>query len=74
MSKLINCFSYVHGHKEAQEIVIDLNSMKSEDSELFYIDYNSKQDYVTNDSFLIIGNVTEKDWIDLNLDMDFLVI
>jgi hypothetical protein len=36
--KLINCFSYVQGHKEAQQIVDDLNRMKSSDSKEFYID------------------------------------
>lgn len=72
--KLIECFSYVHGHKEAQEIVDDLNSMKSSQSDPFYIEYDKNQDYNKNDSYLIKGNVTEKDWDYLNLDSDFMTI
>lgn len=74
MAKLINCFSYVHGHKEAQEIVIDLNQMKSKKSKDFYIKYNEHQDYIKNDSYLVMGKVTEKDWEELNLDSDFMEI
>lgn len=72
--KLIECFSYVHGHKEAQEIVDDLNSMKSGQSDPFYIEYDKTQDYTKNDSYLIKGNVTEKDWDYLNLDSDFMTV
>jgi hypothetical protein len=71
---LISCFSFVHGHKEAQEIVTDLNQMKSIQSDPFYIDYDRTQDYSKNDSYLIKGNVTTKDWDDLNLESDFMVI
>jgi hypothetical protein len=71
-ANLIECFSYVHGHKEAQEVVIDLNGMKSIGSDPFYIEYNKTQDYSKNDSYLIKGNVTRKDWIMLNLNMDFM--
>lgn len=71
---LIECFSYVHGHKEAQEIVADLNSMKSSQSDPFYIEYDKNQDYSKNDSYLIKGNVTEKDWESLDMDSDFLAI
>ena len=71
--KLISCFSYVHGHKEANELVTDLNSMKSENSKLFYIDYDKTQDYSKNDSFLIKGNAIE-DWDSLNLSEDFMEI
>lgn len=74
MSKLINCFSYVHGHKEAQEIVIDLNQMKSKKSKDFYIDYNKTQDYSKNNSYLIKGHVTNEDWEELNLESDFMTI
>lgn len=74
MSKLIDCFSYVHGHKEAQEIVIDLNQMKSKKSKDFYIEYDRKKDYTKDDSYLIRGKVTNKDWDALNLDIDFMEI
>lgn len=74
MAKLINCFSYVHGHKEAQEIVTDLNQMKSSQSEEFYIQYNKHQDYSKDDKYLILGNVTESDWQELDLDSDFMEI
>ena len=72
--KLIECFSYVQGHKEAQEVVIDLNGMKSIGSDPFYIEYNKTQDYSKNDSYLIKGNVTEKDWDELDLESDFMVV
>ena len=72
--KLIECFSYVQGHKEAQEVVIDLNGMKSIGSDPFYIEYNKTQDYNKNDSYLIKGNVTEKDWDELDLESDFMVV
>lgn len=72
MSKLIDCFSYVQGHKEAQEIVIDLNQMRSKKSQDFYIEYNKTQDYSKNDSYLIKGHVTNEDWEELNLESDFM--
>ena len=65
---MINCFSNVIGHKEAQDVVIDLNQMKSSKSEDFYIDY----DMSDNDNYLVVGNVTQEDWDELNLDMDFM--
>jgi len=65
---MINCFSNVIGHKEAQDLVIDLNQMKSSKSEDFYIDYNMSDD----DNYLVVGNVTQDDWDELNLDMDFM--
>jgi hypothetical protein len=65
---MINCFSNVIGHKEAQDLVIDLNQMKSSKSEDFYIDYNMSDD----DNYLVVGNVTQEDWDELNLDMDFM--
>ena len=71
-ANLIECFSYVHGHKEAQEVVIDLNGMKSIGSDPFYIEYYKTQDYTKNESYLIKGNVTRKDWVMLNLNMDFM--
>lgn len=69
---LIQCFSNVIGHKEAQEIVTDLNQMKSSLSEDFYIKYDKDQDYSKDDNYLVIGNVTKEDWNELNLDMDFM--
>jgi hypothetical protein len=65
---MINCFSNIIGHKEAQDLVIDLNQMKSSKSEDFYIDYNMSDD----DNYLVVGNVTQEDWDELNLDMDFM--
>jgi hypothetical protein len=72
MMSLIKCFSNVVGHKEAQELVVDLNQMKSNLSEDFYIKYDEYQDYSTDDNYLVIGNVTQEDWDELNLDMDFI--
>jgi hypothetical protein len=71
---LIQCFSNVIGHKEAQEIVTDLNQMKSSLSEDFYIKYDKHQDYSKNDNYLVVGNVTQEDWDELNLDIDFMEI
>lgn len=69
---LIKCFSNVIGHKEAQELVVDLNQMKSVQSEDFYIKYDKHQDYSKDDNYLVVGNVTQEDWDELNLDMDFM--
>ena len=69
---LIKCFSNVIGHKEAQELVVDLNQMKSNLSENFYIHYDKHQDYSTDDNYVVIGNITQEDWDELNLDMDFM--
>jgi hypothetical protein len=69
---LVKCFSNVIGHKEAQEIVTDLNQMKSSLSEDFYIKYDKHQDYSKNDNYLVVGNVTQEDWDELNLDIDFM--
>jgi hypothetical protein len=69
---LIKCFSNVIGHKEAQEIVTDLNQMKSSKSEDFYIEYDRSKDYYKDDNYMVIGNVTQEDWDELNLDMDFM--
>ena len=71
---LIKCFSTVIGHKEAQEIVIDLNQMKSSKSEDFYIEYDKSKNYYKDDTYIIVGNVTEEDWEELNLDMDFMEV
>jgi hypothetical protein len=71
---LIKCFSTVTGHKEAQEIVTDLNQMKSYQSEDFYIEYDRSKDYYKDDTYIVVGNVTEADWDELNLDMDFMEV
>ena len=71
---LVKCFSNVIGHKEAQEIVTDLNQMKSSLSEDFYIKYDKHQDFSKNDNYLVVGNVTQEDWDELNLDIDFMEI
>lgn len=69
---MIKCFSNVIGHKEAQDLVIDLNQMKSSKSEDFYIQYDKSKDYYTDDTYIVVGNVTREDWDELNLDMDFM--
>jgi len=69
---LIKCFSNIVGHKEAQELVVDLNQMKSVQSDPFYIKYDKDQDYSKDDNYLVVGNVTQADWDELNLDMDFM--
>ncbi len=71
---LIKCFSNVVGHKEAQELVVDLNQMKSIKSEPFYIKYDKHQDYSKDDNYVVVGSVTPEDWDDLNLDMDFMQV
>lgn len=68
---MIKCFSNVIGHKEAQEIVTDLNAMKSIRSDPFYIKYEKDVDY-SDDSYTIVGNVTKKDWDELDLESDFM--
>ena len=69
---MIKCFSFVIGHKNAQEIVTDLNAMKSNRSSTFYIRYDRDKDYSVDDSYLVVGNVTKKDWDYLNLESDFM--
>jgi hypothetical protein len=46
--------------------------MKSVESEDFYIKYDPDQDYFNDDNYLVIGNVAQEDWYELNLDMDFI--
>lgn len=74
MNKLIKCFSNVIGHKNAQDLVIDLNQMKSNKSDPFYIQYDRSKDYYNDNTYLVIGNVTNKDWDDLNLESDFMEV
>lgn len=69
---LIRCFNNVIGHKEAKDLVIDLNQMKSDKSDAFYIEYNRSKDYYSDDTYIVVGNVTKEDWDELNLDMDFM--
>jgi len=69
---MIKCFSNVVGHKEAQELVVDLNQMKSSKSDPFYIKYDPDQGYSQSDNYLVVGNVIQNDWDELNLDMDFM--
>ena len=69
--ELIKCSLTILGHKQAQELVIDLNAIKSSESEDFYIQYDKNQNYSQNDNYAIIGNVTQGDWIMLNY-MNFL--
>ena len=69
---MIKCFSFVTGHKNAQELVTDLNGMKSNNSDSFYIKYDKDKDYSVDDSYLVVGNVTKKDWNELNLESDFM--
>ena len=52
---LIKCFSNVIGHKEAQELVVDLNQMKSSQSDPFYIKYDKHQDYSKDDNSIVTG-------------------
>jgi len=65
---LVQCISTVIGKKEAQELVTDLNKLKSAQSETFYIEHDEE------DTYRVVGNVTEEDWNELNLDMDFLEV
>lgn len=71
---MIKCFSNVIGHKEAQDLVIDLNQMKSSKSKDFYIQYDKSKDYYTEDTYIVVGKVTKEDWDELNLDMDFMEV
>ena len=70
MIGLIRCFSTVYGHAHAQETINQLNALKSDDSDPFYIYYMTRVSSV-NDEFVIVGNVTMYDWYNLNLSQDF---
>jgi hypothetical protein len=67
---MIKCFNNVTGHKIAQEIVIDLNAMKSNESDPFYIDYSRSDS--KDDVYMVVGNVTKNDWDELDLESDFM--
>lgn len=69
---MIKCFSHVVGHKEAQDLVNDLNAMKSKESDGFYIKYFNDIDYDINPTYTVVGYVTKEDWDELNLEFDFM--
>ena len=68
MKKFIECFSYIHGKKEAKTMLDELNSLKSNKSLPFVFADNN------GESWLIVGTVTNEDWINLNLESDFMRI
>ena len=51
---MIECFSNVQGYKEAQQVLDELNELKSRDS-IFDLDSNGE------DSYTIRGSVTRED-------------
>jgi hypothetical protein len=66
--KLIECFSNVQGKKNAQEMLDELNGLKSSSSLPFIFAKDNGVDW------LILGTVTEEDWVKLNLESDFMRI
>ena len=66
--KYIECFSYVHGQKEANQMLNELNSLKSNSSLPFVFAEDN------GESWLIVGTVTQEDWVNLNLESDFMRI
>ena len=64
--KLIDCFSFVKGRKNAFDICSELNSLVSNKSKRFSVWYHSDSTYI------ISGEVTNSDWIKLNLESDFM--
>lgn len=68
----IHCFSNVKGHKEAIDLVTDLNAMKTSKSSEFYIEYDKHQDYNKDDTYKVVGEVCEDDWYELNMMDDFM--
>lgn len=66
--KLIECFSCIHGRKVANKFLKTLNEMKVSSSSVF------DMDEVRTNVFVIRGNVTKKDWIELDLESDFMRI
>lgn len=69
---MIKCFSTVEGHKNAIDLVTDLNAMKSSEKSEFYIHYYKNQDYSTNPFYKVVANVTPEDWDELNMKEDFI--
>lgn len=70
MIKLIRCVRAVDGHGEALELVKYLNNIKAPDSDPFFIFYN-KPKHNINDTFAVVGRVTENDWANLDLGATF---
>ena len=64
---MVECFSNVRGHDEAQQFLAELNELKSRDS-VFELDNNGE------DSYTIRGGVTRADWDRLDLASDFMEI
>ena len=64
---MIECFSNVQGYKEAQQVLDELNELKSRDS-IFDLDSNGE------DSYTIRGSVTREDWDRFDLQSDFMEI
>lgn len=71
---LIKCFSTVEGHKNAIDLVTDLNAMKSSKESEFYIHYYKNQNYSENPFYKVVANVTEDDWDELNMNEDFIKV
>lgn len=65
---MINCFSYVHGKKNAFDLAKVLNKLKSNSSKLFSVCSISPGIYC------VMGEVTRRDWIFLDLSSDFMEI
>lgn len=65
---LISCFSYVHGQKSAFALAKQLNELKSNNSKLFGVWP------ISNKVYCVMGEVTRKDWIMLDLSSDFMEI
>lgn len=66
MKTRISCFSFVRGKSEAKSFLETLNSLKSSDS------YFEMMDGDGENSYMIVGDVTDKDWDKLNLSEDFM--
>ena len=66
--RFIECFSYVHGEKEANKMLDELNSLKSSSSFPFVFAEDN------GESWLILGTVTREDWDRMNLESDFMRI
>lgn len=79
MAKLIQCFSYVLGSKAANDLIKDLNRLKSDKNTKFTLHRtgttvaDSMEDTIL-DRYCIKGKVTQNDWDELNLESDFMTI
>ena len=77
MSKLIDCFSYVLGSKAANNVMKDLNRLKSDKHTKFTLHHtgttvNDSMEDTILDRYCIKGKVTQNDWDNLNLESDFM--